>query len=254
MSGEIHKRLETKAIVVGYAMSRLDEKFLEARGYKSWKEAFNKAGEALEVRAASVKNLRDEFDPFHRTRRKGWHKRPLRPSRQRVMGELCELSDEALAELVSRLLGQEDASTEEAIDSLVRPDRRVHNIAERLLTGRIAEEYFLAHCLTIIGVPRSGVLDLRDAARGYDFGVSNNAAQAIEIKGLKARRGPILFTDREWKEAKNRNEDYWLVVVGNLIASPVYRVWRNPAAHLKSTCRYQRTVAATWTSVVSVET
>lgn len=252
MSEESHRRLKAKAIVIGYAMSRLDRRYLEARGCKSWKEAFAGAAEILNVRASSIKNLRDEFDPFHRTLRKGWHKRPLRSSRQRVMGELCELSDGAIIELVSRLLGREDASTTEAIDSLVRPDRTVHNIAERLLTGRIAEEYFLSHCHTIVGISRSNVLDMREAASGYDFGVANNVAQAIEVKGLKEKSGPILFTDREWKEAKTRSMNYWLVVVGNLVERPVVRVWQDPASQLKTTCHYQRTVAATWRSVVSV--
>ena len=45
--------LETSALIVGYAMSRLDKAYLEAHSLKSWKEAFLQAGEALKVAPAS---------------------------------------------------------------------------------------------------------------------------------------------------------------------------------------------------------
>ena len=51
---------------------------------------------------------------------------------------------------------------------------------------------------------------------------------AVEVKGLKQKRGDILFTDREWTEAKTRREDYLLVVVGNLEDVPLIR----PFGHL----------------------
>ncbi len=70
------KRLETAAIVVGYAMSRLDEGFLRSQRVRTWKAAFEHAAKALHVRPASLKNLRDEFDPFHDNKRKGWRHRP----------------------------------------------------------------------------------------------------------------------------------------------------------------------------------
>src|SRR4051794_5247166 len=108
-------RLETEAIVIGYAMSRLDADYLAARRCSTWKQAFQEASDALDVRSASFKNLRDEFDPIHGNERRGWHQRALRPNRQRVLGELCEVSDEALLELVSRIMSREEAETAEAI-------------------------------------------------------------------------------------------------------------------------------------------
>ena len=119
------KRLETVAIVVGYAMSRLDDRYLRSQGVRTWKAAFERAAKALRVRPASLKNLRDEFDPFHGNLRKGWWHRPLRPNRQRVMGDLSEVSDDALLECVNRILGKNQTATEELLDSLVevRPPR-----------------------------------------------------------------------------------------------------------------------------------
>lgn len=196
--------------------------------------------------------MRDEFDPVHGNPRRGWHKRPLRTSRQRVIDELQEVSDDALGELVSRIIQQDDDSVDEAIDSLAATTRIAHNVAERLLTGRRAEEFFLQGSAEIIGVASEKILDFRQAARGFDFSVEGNLEWAIEVKGIKRMRGAIQFTDREWSEAKIRRSDYWLVVVGNLDADPIPKVFRDPHATLKAHCAYQKSITATWRSSVSV--
>jgi hypothetical protein len=244
--------LEISALVVGYAMSRLDAGYLSARGFATWRQAYAEAAGALNEASASFKNLRDEFDPIHPNPRRGWHQRPLRPDRQRVLDELQEVSDDALLELVARIVGRDDEATGEAIDSLAVTTRVAYNVAERLLTGRRAEEYFLAHTRPLLGVGAVDILDFRQAARGFDFGIQGRPYQAVEVKGLKERRGHIQFTDREWSEAKCRGGDYLLVVVGNLVAEPVARVMPNPRALLDARCTYQKSVSAVWRSVVDV--
>ncbi|KAE9736477.1 hypothetical protein GP705_23980, partial [Escherichia coli] len=57
-------RIEIEGLIVGYAMSRLDAGYLLARGTPTWTAAFRQASEALGLPPASLKNLRDEFDPF----------------------------------------------------------------------------------------------------------------------------------------------------------------------------------------------
>lgn len=247
------RRLETVAIVVGYAMSRLDDRYLQSQGVRTWKAAFDRAAKALRVRPTSLKNLRDEFDPFHDNSRRGWRNRPLRPNRQRVMGDLSEVSDDALLESVNRILGGDARATEELLDSLVEVRPAVHNVAERLLTGRRAENLFLDKCESWIGIPRSQVLDRRDCAVGFDFAVAGLPERAIEVKGMKGYSGAIQFTDREWSEAKIRGAEYWLVVVGNLAALPVFQLWKDPQHVLIAQCRYQRSVAAVWTSRVTLQ-
>lgn len=231
-------RLETEAIVIGYAMSRLDTRYLSAHGLVSWQDAYQEAAQALTEPVASFKNLRDEFDPVHPNPRRGWHQRPLRPNRQRVLDELQDVSDDALLELAGRILQRDEEATVEAIDALAVVTRRPANVAERLLTGRRAEEYFLAHSLRLANVAPPDVLDLRQSALGFDFGVQGRPEQAIEVKGLKPMSGGIQFTDREWAEAKHRRTNYWLVVVGNLAVDPVARVVRDPHAVLQANCVY----------------
>ncbi|MEN6577272.1 MAG: DUF3883 domain-containing protein [Phycisphaerales bacterium] len=253
MSETNRKRLETAAIVVGYAMSRLDTRYLQSQGVRTWKAAFDRGAKALGVRAASLKNLRDEFDPVHDNRRRGWRHRPLRPNRQRVMGDLSEMSDGALLECVGRILGHDESATKELVESLVETRPPAYNVAERLFTGRRAENLFLENCESWIGVPRRKVIDRRDSAQGFDFGVAGVPQRAIEIKGLKGSAGAIQFTDREWSEAKIRQADYWLIVVGNVTANPVFGLWKDPQRALRAQCRYQRSIAAFWTSQVTLQ-
>ncbi len=246
-------RLETKSLLIGYAMSRLDEEYLAQRKLDTWRQAFSEASQALSEPAANFKNLRDEFDPVHQNPRQGWHKRKLRPNRERIMNEFAEVSDDALMEVVSRILQQDEEAIIEAIDALAVVNRVPANVAERLLTGRRAEEYFLQHCFSLIDVHQDSIIDLRQSAGGFDFGVQGNPQKAIEVKGLKPMSGSVLFTDREWLEAKFRQDNYYLIVVGNLISDPVARVICNPYHYLQAICTIQTSVSAVWRSKISVQ-
>jgi hypothetical protein len=252
MADGTNRRLEAETLVVGYAMSRLDVAFLLRFDFATWREAFNKTAELLTVASATMKNLRDEYDPLHSNARKGWRNRPPRSDRLQVLGELCELSDEALIELVSRILARDEESTAEAIDSLVEPVRVTHNVAERLLTGRKAEEHFIRNYRDILAIGDVGLVDMRQSGQGYDFGLDDDRGLAIEVKGLRKSFGPILFTDREWREAAIRRESYWLVVIGGIDAIPGHSLIRDPTHVLDATCRYQRSLVANWHAQVSI--
>jgi hypothetical protein len=245
-------RLETEALIIGYAMSRLDAHYLRLRRLSRWQDAFGEAADALGEPKASFKNLRDEFDPFHDNPRRGWHQRPLRSNRQRILDELHGVGDDALMELVGRILGKDEEAVLEAVDALSVVTRVPGNVAERLLTGRRAEDFFLQHCKPLVEVEPADVLDLRLAAQGFDFGVRGRPDWAIEIKGIKQRRGDIQFTDREWIEAKRRRENYWLIVVANLAAEPIPKIVADPYQHLRATSTVQTSVAVVWRSTVSV--
>jgi hypothetical protein len=245
-------RLETEALIIGYAMSRLDVEYFRYRNVRSWREAYAEAAHALAVRVTSIRNLRDEFDPFHNNKRRGWRNRPIKPSRQRVLEDLKDLSNDALMALIARIILRDDEATAEAVDSLAAVPRTAHNVAERLLTGRRAEEYFLAHSETLTGIKQTEIVDHRQSACGFDFGMNNRPELGIEVKGLKPIKGEILFTDREWSEARSRRENYWLVIIGNLDSAPRGKVLRDPYHVLEASCSYQVAIAAVWRSRVSV--
>ena len=86
------QRIETEAIILGYAMSRLDARYLAETSVKTWRQAYEVASAALNIPPGSFKNLRDEFDPLHGNRRIGWRSRGMRPNRQRVAHEFTDVS------------------------------------------------------------------------------------------------------------------------------------------------------------------
>jgi hypothetical protein len=176
----------------------------------------------------------------------------MRPNRRRVLEDLSVVSDDALMALVDALLAGVSSETTEAIDSLASIRKPAADVAERLLTGRRAEDFFQDNSESIIGVAPAKLIDRRNAACGYDFGVDGHPELAIEVKGLKRERGQVLFTDREWSEAGLRLDHYWLVVVGNLALSPGARFIRNPRHILVAKCSYQTTVSAVWKAIVGL--
>lgn len=244
--------IETEAIIVAYAMSRFDAVFLRRFRYRSWRAAFEATGKVLGVPPASMKNLRDEFDPVHPNTRRGWHKRPLRPNRQRVLGEFCDSSDEAVIEIVQRLL-EHDAVVEALVSRpLVESRSHAEDVAERLKTGRLAEEFFLAHSERICGIAPPRIVDVRTEAKGFDFAVHGNDALAIEVKGMKSLRGDVLFTDYEWSQAKRRTHNYWLVVVGSIATKPQAKLIKHPADQLRATSSLRHATVVSWRATVAV--
>lgn len=233
-------------------MSRLDRMYLTARNFSSWDQAFHEASNVLSKPPTTFKNLRDEFDPVHINPRQGWHRREMRANRQRVLDELCEVSDAALLELVDRILKQDEEVVAEAIDSLAVINRVAYNVAERLLTGRLAEEYFLANSASLVNVVSENLLDCRQTGCGYDFGVRNHPEWAIEVKGLKQMRGELLFTEREWLEAQRKCDNYWVVVIGNLVAQPVAQIVRNPCVNLVAHSKYRQALVVEWLAAISL--
>lgn len=246
------QRIETEGIIIGYAMSRLDVQYLANTGVKSWRAAFQAAANALAIPPSSFKNLRDEFDPIHGNSRAGWRGREMRPNRQRVATEFSEVSDDALMEFVARILARDETAIQEAVDVLIPVTRVPANVAERLLTGRRAEDYFLANSESLVGLTRDQLNDCRILCKGYDFDSPKVDSRVFEVKGMKKQKGMVLFTDREWSTAKERQSSYWLVIVGNIETKPTAKVIQNPHSNLTAKCIWKQTISATWQSSISV--
>ena len=169
-----------------------------------------------------------------------------------MLHEFESVSEEALIELVRRALSADQDSLDEILELIATPAERVANVAERLLTGRRAEEHFIHQCESIIGVPSTSLVDLRHSACGFDFYSQNIPDVALEVKGIKQPTGDILFTEREWVEAESRRENYWVIVVGNLSAEPSSRVFRDPTRSLQAKCQVIKSTSTVWTAQASV--
>src|SRR5580658_2298478 len=94
-----------KLILSGLYLSKFDSLGLKRLGFDNFVEAFNVIGYALGSRPASVKNYRDEFDPFFPNQRKGWHNRPTREYCREVYEEYKGLDLAEFTGLVKSFFG-----------------------------------------------------------------------------------------------------------------------------------------------------
>ena len=92
------------SLAVAYYLSRVNMKAVHDLGYKSFSEAFNKLAEILGQKPATIKNMRDEFDPYFENGRVGWYQRQLRASRKEIFEMFKDVSDAALADVVKNIL------------------------------------------------------------------------------------------------------------------------------------------------------
>jgi hypothetical protein len=243
----VFMKISDRAIAIGYVMSRLDRLFLAELEFASWSQAFREIADVVQVKPTSVKNLRDEFDLLH-PHRVG-HKKPLPPSRQRVLRELVESSDESLLRLAAEYLQRSPMTTSSAPGAIRDTTAAA---AARFETGIRAEEFFLEHSQAICGIPPDDLVDARYDASGFDFATRSDARVAIEVKGLAARAGSLTFSDREWKTAGERQQYYWLVVVGGLRTEglPIVEMIKNPSASLAIEETVTRSRA--WTTKITI--
>lgn len=245
--------IEYKALVVAYAMSRLNERFLDAMEQSSWTGAFKSLGSALNIKPASLKNLRDEFDPLHPNPRRGWADRPMRQDRKQVAADFEGMPDDELLEIVRGILARNPVVMQDVIEPLIETNQRLANVAQRLRTGRLAEEHFLRESEAICGIQPDDIQDKRQDAEGFDFGVSSRPNVRIEVKGLAAKRGEIVFTDLEWEVARRSRVNYWLVVVGGLQISPIAELFRNPFESITVRSVVEQVERTSWRSRVVLD-
>lgn len=242
-------------LVVAYYISRFDVVAYDRLGYDTKKTTHEAVGNALGVKANTVKNMRDEFDPLHDNPRKGWHKRELRPSRQKIVEMFGEMDEEELYDVVCGLLqdpmfregGDVQDIVREVVDTDKNSARESASPAARMKTGRMAENYFIDfHAETNRPVP--GILhDTRYHACGYDFEIQDSPDTTfVEVKGTADRSSGILFTDKEWRVASRKTDAYVVVLIRNLADTPdVSFIW-DPASSLEPKQRLYTTIQRSW--------
>jgi hypothetical protein len=250
------KQSNSLALIVAYYLSKYDDLAYEQLGFKKRQKtaAHEELGRILGVNSNSVKNMRDEFDPLHDNPRAGWHQRPLRPSRAKVVEQFQEMSQEELRDLVLEILTNPDFSHSDDFDDIIEPisKRETKRKSKPIFivrgpTGRKAEEFFVSHHRNF-SLPATGKLtDMRDQGCGYDFEITSSDKKfQIEVKGLDGLSGGIAFTSKEWDVAQKMRDSYFLVVVRNISTSPVITIIQNPASVFAPKKNVFTTVQVRW--------
>jgi hypothetical protein len=238
-----------KLILAGLFLSKYDATALKKLGFESFAEAFNVIGYALGAKPASIKNYRDEFDPFFPNQRKGWHKRPLRDHCRRVLEAHKDTGLETFSSMVKALIGYDDNAWSE----LKLQDEEQSGdsfFAKRLITGLAAEHYFE---LVQPNLPQFQGYALENTTRfgcGYDFRLRSGNSKdflVIEVKGLQGRTGSLSLTPKEYEVAGSMAERFYLFVVKNFRESPIHDIYQNPLeAGLQFTKKERVVVQVSW--------
>jgi hypothetical protein len=247
-----------KQIICGLFLSKFDQEALRHLGFNSFLEAFNALGFALGARPASIKNYRDEFDPYFSNPRQGWHKRPFREHCRQIMDRFQHLTIREFGNLLDGLVLSKghEAELPELSHVLTLNDLGPDSpFARRLITGRAAENFFCANYKTIPEFSGGTLTDTSAWGCGFDFKLSfqeSTLYKAVEVKGLRPKNGQIQMTDLEYRVSEILKDRYYLIVVRNFEESPFLTVYKNPLnTSLSFTQQSKVETKLTWTSAIT---
>jgi len=244
-----------RQILCGLFLSKFDQRALEYLGFGTFAEAFNVLGYSLQARPASIKNYRDELDPYFPNPRVGWHKRTLREHCERILEMYREASLDDLGELIKRFLlptcQAESMPEVRRVLCHLNPEP-LGSFAKRLITGKAAEEYFASRYTTMGRFDGLKLTDTTGWGCGFDFKLvrpHTDRFLAVEVKGLRAKFGQIQMTDLEFEVAKALRKRYYLVLVRNFAEEPFHTIVRSPAeSTLEFTKLERKETRLSWTA------
>lgn len=222
-----------QAIVVSYYLSRFNDEAVNNLGYKTWKDAFDDLSDKLQINKHTIKNWRDEFDPFH-GHRAGWHQRQPRKTISNIISQFEQLEEFDIRQIAVEIINGNKIDLPEIDNS----ENEVINNPIFILrgpTGKKAEQFFIEYH-RLNNSPFAGeLIDIRDLGCGYDFEIKSESNQHfIEVKGLAGNTGGLLFTNKEWETAKQKRTKYTVCLVSNINDSPELSFINDPFSKIKS--------------------
>jgi hypothetical protein len=216
-----------KAILIGLFLSKFDEVALTELGFEGFNQAFNTLGYSIGVKPASIKNYRDEFDPYFPNSRQGWHKRQLRDYCKQYLDRFSTLPFNDFADWIKGFIIP-NYEIEQFVQKIEKKDR-TESVAKRLITGKAAEEYFKINYPTVNLFKDYELKDTTNLACGFDYKLSQNASfYCVEVKGLNLNVGSILLTEKEFYVANELKQNYCLFVVMNFAERPNHQCFFDP--------------------------
>ena len=216
-----------KAILMGLFLSRFDNLALESFGFTGFRQAYNVLGLSIGVKPNSINNYRDEFDPYFPNERKGWRNRNLRDYCKEYMDATADMSFDEFYNVIKYFL---DGGIVEDKD-IVKERRKVSRgfMANRLITGKAAEEYFVMNYKEIDVFHDFAILDTTQMGCGFDFKLTYNRKNFyVEVKGINEKSGSVLMTEKEYNVADDLRDLYCLFIVSNFRETPEHHLFFNP--------------------------
>lgn len=258
--GGILELSHKKALIIAFYLSKFDRIAYENLALGNMTKTHKKIGEILGVKPNTIKNMRDEFDAVLDNGRKGWWQKNLSKTRVQTIENFDNLEENSLKELVQDILRYPELEQEPELKEIVQTinedgeDKRKNKYSfssARAQTGQFAEIFFIDNHKQILSenlqLNNYECIDTRNHGCGYDFEItSGKVKKYIEIKGMSANNGGILFTDKEWSCALQHKLDYILIIIKNVNEKPKVEVIQNPASIFKPQKRIQQIVQINW--------
>ena len=243
-----------RQILCGLFLSKFDKEGLSYLGFDGFTEAFNAIGYSLHARPASIKNYRDELDPYFPNVRQGWHKRPLRDHCRRILASFKDADIVQLGELKGFLLPvrEVDAIPEVKRVLNIHDAEASSSFAKRLITGKAAEQYFAVNYFSMAEFAGLTLTNATGWGCGFDFKLAPPNGEfvvAVEVKGLRTKCGQIQLTELEYEMADALRDRYYLVLVRNFVEEPFHTVIKNPAdCAIRFTKVERKEIRLSWTA------
>ncbi len=216
-----------KAVLMGLFLSRFDKQALECFGFTGFRQAYNVLGLSIGFIPKSIQNYRDEFDPYFPNERKGWRNRSLRDYCKAYMDATSDMSFDEFYNVIKHFL---DGGIIDESD-IVKERRKITRgfMANRLITGKAAEEYFIMNYQSVDMFHDFELHDTTQMGCGFDFKLSNAQKHFyVEVKGINERTGSVLMTEKEYSVADDLRDLYCLFVVSNFRETPEHHLFFNP--------------------------
>jgi Domain of unknown function (DUF3883) len=239
-----------KAIILGLFLSKFDKDGFQILGFESFREAFNTLGFVLKIKPMSIKNYRDEFDPFFVNSRVG-RKRPMRPNCKLIFDVFKDYEINGFSKYIHQIINFDDVLQDFGINSF---PENIENqtFAKRLITGESAEEYFRQKYQEIEIFEGFELIDTTKTGCGFDFKLKKKEVfWGVEVKGLSTKSGNILMTEKEFRMAQILTDRYCLFVVKNFQESPYHEYFVDPInSNLNFVCTQKRIIQSSWNAQI----
>ncbi len=234
MNEEKEKNISEVLNLIGYGLAKFDLEFVKEFGFTT-KTAFNQyvvdLGLADTVKAVS--NRQDSFDPYFDNGRKGWWQRKQREHIKLFIDSLFGNENvKGFANIVKLYIVDYDSNIDLKVEKITPiTTSKVRQMKE---TGNEAEFYFMQNYKTVQQFENGNLEDARLWSDGYDFQIeiAKNYLLA-EVKGVSKSSGNIRMTEKEYQKAQEFSNNYFLVVVSNLINTPKMTIIENPLREIE---------------------
>ena len=245
-------------MLAGMFLSKFDREGLQLLGFSGLWEAFNAMGYSLGGKPTSIKNYMQEFDPLFPNKRKGWHKRDLRPHCREAFNRYGHLPLADFFRLLAPLVLPSVMPLPDGMDELAELDDGAFentSFSRRLITGAAAEGFFEACFPKLVEFTNFSLSNVTHFGCGFDFRLQPHDSRpflAVEVKGMAGAAGEVMMTRKEHQVAAFLRDRYFLCVVRNFNERPVLTLFQNPLEEgLDFARREHQQTTITWHAKIS---